>query len=219
MDKNSFILYKDQKPMIDKLTDIQAGQLIKAIYKYVCGDGMPSNLDEVTDMVFTSIQATLHRDLLKYREKCKKSKESVEKRWNKKDTKVNGSIGTNTNEYERIGTNTNYTDSDSVSDSDSDSELYIDDDYIKKATKVGIQRFIEVGLLDKEVANNNLSKFTKKINKASNIEKDNILQLSNDDIFNLYYTYLNIYHLTNEKEDWISCSNKEGYFRKVLKNL
>ena len=34
MAKNSFILYHDQKEVIDELDDEQAGKLIKAIYEY-----------------------------------------------------------------------------------------------------------------------------------------------------------------------------------------
>ena len=33
-DKKSFILYKDQKEVIDELTDEEAGKLFKAIYQY-----------------------------------------------------------------------------------------------------------------------------------------------------------------------------------------
>ena len=34
MDKKSFVLYNDQKEVIDELSDEQAGQLLKAIYEY-----------------------------------------------------------------------------------------------------------------------------------------------------------------------------------------
>ena len=39
--KDSFILYTEQKEVIDKLSDEQAGKLIKAIYKYVETQKMP----------------------------------------------------------------------------------------------------------------------------------------------------------------------------------
>ena len=33
--RNSFVLYTEQKAIFDKLTNEQAGKLIKAIYEYV----------------------------------------------------------------------------------------------------------------------------------------------------------------------------------------
>ena len=49
--KNSFILYTEQKAVIDKLTDEQAGKLIKAIYAHETGEEM--ELDSILDLVIT----------------------------------------------------------------------------------------------------------------------------------------------------------------------
>lgn len=114
-EKNNFILYKDQKALIDKLSDEQAGKLIKGIFEYVCSGDFPTNLDPLTDMVFTQIQMILHKDLVKYRQRCEKNKENIAKRWNK------DGIRTYTNVYDGKIRNTKNTDNDNDNDNDNDS--------------------------------------------------------------------------------------------------
>ena len=65
--KRSFILYCDQVEMLKKLTDEQAGFLIKKIYGY-CGNGRqdPEIEDPIIDMAFTSVKTSLDRDHEKY---------------------------------------------------------------------------------------------------------------------------------------------------------
>lgn len=105
--KDSFVLYTDQKAVIEKLSNEQAGQLIKAIYEYVDTGNLP-NLDATLDLVITPFITILDRNRQKYEAKCEKNKENIQKRWNEKITK----------ECIRIQTNTNYTDNDTVSDND-----------------------------------------------------------------------------------------------------
>ena len=58
----SFLLYCDQVELIEKLTDEQAGFLIKKIYGY-CGNGRqnPNIQDPMLDMVFTSMKIALDK--------------------------------------------------------------------------------------------------------------------------------------------------------------
>ena len=105
--KDSFVLYTDQKAVIEKLSNEQAGQLIKAIYEYVDTGNLP-NLDATLDLVITPFITILDRNRQKYEAKCEKNKENIQKRWNEKITK----------ECIRIQTNTNHTDNDTVSDND-----------------------------------------------------------------------------------------------------
>lgn len=128
MEKSRFILYLDQKNLIDKLSDKQAGQLIKAIYEYVMNQTEP-NLDPITDMAFVSFKTTLDRDNEKYIAKCNKNRESIEKRWNKTDTNVYEGIQENTNVSKKIQTYKKNTDSDSDRDRDSDKELHKSNKY------------------------------------------------------------------------------------------
>lgn len=70
MGKNSFILYNDQKNVIDKLTDDQAGKIIKAIYAYANGEEIV--LDNMLDIVITPFITALDKDQEKYQETCNK---------------------------------------------------------------------------------------------------------------------------------------------------
>jgi uncharacterized phage protein (TIGR02220 family) len=78
-DKTSFILYADQRSYFDKLTDEEAGRLIKHIFSYV-NDENPNPVDRITDLSFEPIKLQLKRDLIKY--------ESIVNR-----NKSNGSLG------------------------------------------------------------------------------------------------------------------------------
>lgn len=114
--KNSFILYTEQKAVIDKLTDEQAGKLIKAIYAHETGEDY--NLDAILDLVITPFLTSLERNTEKYQKRVETNKKNIAKRWNNDDTKnTNGNDGipNDTND-----TNGNDSDSDSVSDSDND---------------------------------------------------------------------------------------------------
>lgn len=75
MAKDTFILYTEQKEVIDKLSDEQAGKLIKAIYEYVETGEMPS-LDNVLDLVIIPFKQNLDRNADKYEETKKKRSEA-----------------------------------------------------------------------------------------------------------------------------------------------
>lgn len=72
--KKSFVLYTDQVGIFDKLTDEQAGVLIKHIFKY-CNDEYPEG-DFVTELAFESIKQQLKRDLKKYETRANNSREN-----------------------------------------------------------------------------------------------------------------------------------------------
>lgn len=74
--KKSFLLYCDQLPIFESLTDKQAGVLVKEIYKY-CGNGRtdPSIEDPVIKMAFTALKTSLDRDFFKWEEIRKKRAE------------------------------------------------------------------------------------------------------------------------------------------------
>lgn len=117
-DKDGFLLYTSQIGIFDKLTDEQAGKLIKAIYRYELTREYP-NLDFGLDMAFTSIKIVLDKNREKYRNKCKKNKENADKRWGK-DTNVSEEMRTHTNDAD--------IDNDYDIDIDSDSDYYHNDE-------------------------------------------------------------------------------------------
>lgn len=63
--KKSFVLYCDQRDLFSKLSDEQAGKLIKHIFSYVC-DENPVTDDFIIDLAFTPIKTSLKRDLKKF---------------------------------------------------------------------------------------------------------------------------------------------------------
>lgn len=63
--KKSFILYCDQREIFDQLSNEQAGELIKHIYKYV-NDEDPISESTLINMAFTPIKQALKRDLDKW---------------------------------------------------------------------------------------------------------------------------------------------------------
>lgn len=65
--RDSFILYTEQKEIINKLSDEQAGKLIKAIYEYEA-TGMMPELEKEIDLAITSIKQTLDKNEEKWKE-------------------------------------------------------------------------------------------------------------------------------------------------------
>jgi uncharacterized phage protein (TIGR02220 family) len=106
--KKSFLLYCDIIHTIEKLTDEQAGKLLKHTLKYV-NDLNPTPEDIITEIAFEPIKQSLKRDLLKYEGIRVKNKDNANKRWADKN---------NATASERIPSDTKNADSDSDSDSD-----------------------------------------------------------------------------------------------------
>lgn len=118
--KDSFILYTEQKEVINKLSDEQAGKLIKAIYEYVETEKMPE-LDPLLDIVIIPFKQNLDRNKEKYNKiseirakagakggKQKKQKQTKESKCNDND---------NVNENDNVNVNVNDNDNENVSDS------------------------------------------------------------------------------------------------------
>jgi hypothetical protein len=85
-DKKSFILYADQISLFEKLTDEEAGRLVKHLFEYV-NDRNPEPIDRITEITFEPIKQQLKRDLKNWEEtresKSKGGKIGMEKRWGK----------------------------------------------------------------------------------------------------------------------------------------
>lgn len=110
--KDSFILYTEQKAVIDKLSDEQAGKIIKAIYEYVETNTMPK-LDSVLDLVVIPFKLALDRNKVKY-EKISKIRAEAgakggkqKKQMQTKDSKCNDNDNDNVNENVNVNENDN----------------------------------------------------------------------------------------------------------------
>jgi uncharacterized phage protein (TIGR02220 family) len=104
--KKSFLLYCDIIHTVEKLTDEQAGKLLKHTLRYV-NDWNPVPEDILTEVAFEPIKQSLKRDLLKYEGIRVKNKENADKRWSDKN---------NATASDRIPSDTKNADSDSDSD-------------------------------------------------------------------------------------------------------
>lgn len=123
--KEGFLLFTEQKALFEKMTNEQAGILIKAIYEYEDTRQIP-DLEFGLDMAFTTIKTTLDKNRLKYEEVSKKRSAAAK---SKNKNKQNEQMQTNAtfdnksncidNEYE------------SECDNESDSGYYHHNDEIK----------------------------------------------------------------------------------------
>ena len=111
MAKNSFILYHDQKEVIDELDDEQAGKLFKAIYEYNVNKKL--TLTGALKLIFIPFKSSFDRNNDKWEDIVQKRSEAGKKgmksRWENKEKITNDNKS-----YQMI---TNITDSVSVSDS------------------------------------------------------------------------------------------------------
>ena len=95
----------EQKAVIDKLTDEQAGKLIKAIYEYVATGNTPQ-LDMTIDLVITPFITTLDKNKEKYEATCKKRAEAGAKGGKQKVANASkckqnvANVADNDNEYD-----------------------------------------------------------------------------------------------------------------------
>lgn len=91
MSKKAFLLYNDQKEIIDELDDEQAGKLFKAIYEYNVNNKII--LKGALKIIFISFKTSFDRDSEKWEEISKKRSESGKKgmqvRWNSKQKITN----------------------------------------------------------------------------------------------------------------------------------
>lgn len=85
--KNTVLVYTSWATMFEKLSDEEAGKLIKHFWLYVT-DKNPIAPDRLTELLFEPIKTTLKSDLAKYESIREKNKENVMKRWYKDDTSV-----------------------------------------------------------------------------------------------------------------------------------
>ena len=101
--KTKFILYLNQKPMVDMLSDEQCGILFKQIFAY-CNDENPSDpSDKLVNMAWQTIKAKLKEDLMYYKNKCEINKANSQAYWSNKEKKSNDSDGNQTDSSDTKG--------------------------------------------------------------------------------------------------------------------
>ena len=162
MAKDSFILYTEQKEVIDKLSDEQAGKLIKAIYEYVETKEIPK-LDTLLEIVIIPFKQNIDRNADKYEEikkkrslagkvgaKVKKQKQAKQANANfakqmvaNQADNVNDNVNVNDNENVNVNVNDNNTVSDSCVDGLPKSDSCEDGLVVGESCEDGLQSIID----------------------------------------------------------------------------
>ena len=86
MEKTSFIMYSMWGEQIEKLSDSQAGKLIKAVFEYAKNGVKPSFDDLALDILFSIICNQLDIDGAKWEDVREKRSQAGKKRWTKNDS-------------------------------------------------------------------------------------------------------------------------------------
>ena len=81
MEMKRISIYQEQYRSIDRLTDAQAGVLLKALVQYARTGMWPSGLELAIDIVLDAMTDKITRDTANYEEKCEKMKRLADKRW------------------------------------------------------------------------------------------------------------------------------------------
>lgn len=133
--KNSFVMYSDYLEHFQRLSNEDAGILIKAILRYVSGL-VPGEMPPVADMAFSFIRNQLDRDIKTYEDKCKKNRENG--KLGGRPKKANGFSEKRMDKEKANGFSEKHTDTDNDSDNDNDSDTDTDNDINNINTSVGI---------------------------------------------------------------------------------
>lgn len=110
--KKGFLLYLNQKEVIDEMTDQEAGIFIKAIFEYEITKKIPK-LNKNLKLVFLQFKNALDEDEKHYNETCEKNRKNAKKRWQKKNAiayermQTDANINNNNNTNSNTNTNSN----------------------------------------------------------------------------------------------------------------
>lgn len=188
MGKDSFILYLEQKEILDMLTDEEAGKLIKAIFEYENTGTIPK-LDKSLQLAFIPIKSSLDRNKEKYEKVVERNKKNIEKRWQKEDTK-NTSGKSGKKENTKNTDNDNERDSDNEHDNESDSKKekikkrktfddIFSENHFSEELENTIKDFIDMRkTIKKPMTTKALELLIKNLEKLTNLEEEKIAILN-----------------------------------------
>lgn len=187
MSKDSFILYLEQQDIFEMLEDEEAGQLIKAIFKYEKTGQIPQ-LDKALRIAFIPIKSVLDRNKEKYEKVVERNKQNIEKRWKKENTKnTTGKIGKKEN--------TKNTDNDNEHDNDNERDKDIDkkeknkkrktfddvftENHFSEELEIAIKDFIDMRkTIKKPMTTKALELLIRNLEKLTNLEEEKIAILN-----------------------------------------
>lgn len=115
-EQKGFIVYGNNEEILDRLTDEEAGKLLKAMTKYF-NHGTEPKFSGALEFVWIPIRQQMDANAEKYQDKCEKNRKKIQDYWDK----VKG----NTTEYSGIQRNTMATNIDIDMDMDIDKGIEI----------------------------------------------------------------------------------------------
>lgn len=125
----SFLIYKDNRALIDTCSDEQAGQLFKALFAFACDGEELETDDRMVKGFYTVFRNSIERDDRKYQERCRKNAVNGAKGGRPKNQNEAGasdckqSVSIACDKYQSQAKKADSdTDSDSDSETDSESE-------------------------------------------------------------------------------------------------
>ena len=137
-DPKGFVIYGDTQEVVNRLTDEEAGQLLKGMLGYF-NSGKEPKFKGVLEFVFIPIRQQMDRDAEKYEAKCERMRENANKRWQNanasngmqtdaNDANTNTNINTNTKTKRKTNTTSLGTDASPPIDEGIDFFADVDDD-------------------------------------------------------------------------------------------
>lgn len=83
--KSDFILYTNDRVMVDELTDEEAGKLFKAVFAFAdCGEDRSEELPPLPRVIFKRMADYIIKNTMAYLEKCEKNKQIAMEREQKR---------------------------------------------------------------------------------------------------------------------------------------
>lgn len=126
----SFLLHIDSLCILDKMSDKQAGELIKAIYYFQINGELPKDIDFIIEMAVTPFINQFKRDNEKYEQVIEKRKQAGAKGGKQKVANVANARSAKQN-VANVAVNDNDSVNDSVNDNDSKEKKNIYQDLLE----------------------------------------------------------------------------------------
>ena len=85
MTPDKFLVKASWNEAFASLTDIQLGQLMRAVFSYaMTGSLMPTTADQAVRVAFDFIRLDIDEDRAKYKARCERNRANAQKRWSKR---------------------------------------------------------------------------------------------------------------------------------------
>ena len=144
--KNSFVLYTEYIEIFEELSDEDAGQLAKHLFRYV-NDLNPETENPLAKLAFIPIKQQLKRDLKKYESICERNSKNGAKGGRPSKPKKPTGLSGKTEKPKKA-------DNDNDNDNDNEYDIKIDDDVLYNVDKL-FEIYYQNSQLIKAVLENN----------------------------------------------------------------